>query len=73
MMEYPPWQDMTEKEKLEFLNEWCRNMSRQIEQQTAWTNEILSRLSRLEAKAGGAGTSLPLLSELSGVHLIGAG
>ncbi len=71
MTEYPAWQDMTEKEKLEFLNEWCRNMSRQIEQQTAWTNEILSWLSKLEAKAGGTGTSLPLLSELSGVYLTG--
>jgi hypothetical protein len=41
MMEYPAWQDMTEKQKLEFLNEWCRSMSRQIQQRGAWTNEIL--------------------------------
>jgi predicted Fe-S protein YdhL (DUF1289 family) len=52
MAEYPAWNKMTDQQKFEFLNEWCRNMDRQIRQQNASIAELCNRLSAVEAKVG---------------------
>jgi hypothetical protein len=53
---FPAWTAMTDQQKFEFLNEWCQNMTRKIDQQGAMINDLYHRLSQAEAKVAGEGT-----------------
>jgi hypothetical protein len=55
-MDYPAWKAMSDQQKFDYLREWSENMTRQIQQQGAWMNDLQTRLSQVEAKVGGGGT-----------------
>jgi hypothetical protein len=52
-MIYPTWADMTDKQKFDFLHEWCERLSRAMEQQQAVTQSLHERLRVVEGKVAG--------------------
>jgi hypothetical protein len=52
---FPAWDQMTDKEKLEFLQEYCDNQARKVEQQGGWINDLHARLRKVEGGSS-AGT-----------------
>jgi len=47
-MTFPAWADMTDQEKFEFLNQWCENLSRNLELRGQEIQGLHQRLKRAE-------------------------
>jgi hypothetical protein len=46
--------DLTQDEKIEFLVEWCENLTQQLERHGNYINDLHSRLRRVEDRIGPA-------------------
>jgi hypothetical protein len=51
-MSYPAWKDMTAEQKLEFLEEWCGNLTRMMDQRGREISDLHARLLKAEAALG---------------------
>ncbi len=51
MVEYPAWKDMSPGQKFEFLNEWCSNLSRQVQTLESENQDLRNTVRRLQSAA----------------------
>ena len=56
-MTFPAWQNMTGKEKFDFLHQWCENLSRTLEMRGQEIQALHQRVKRAEDALAAAGKS----------------